>query len=124
MEVMEHSGCREPFLQGSISNYLGWRNWGLSFNLAYSVGSKIRLLQMYGSNNSAVLPPVTNMRGEFVNRWQRPEMRNIRMFPVCWMLKVTTGLKLPGGMINRMNLPERFGICTTIPIYVLLREII
>ena len=72
MEVMEHSGCREPFLQGSISNYLGWRNWGLSFNLAYSVGSKIRLLQMYGSNNSAVLPPVTNMRGEFVNRWQRP----------------------------------------------------
>ena len=39
---------------------------------AYSVGSKIRLLQMYGSNNSAVLPPVTNMRGEFVNRWQRP----------------------------------------------------
>lgn len=72
MEVMEHSGCREPFLQGSISNYLGWRNWGLSFNLAYSVGAKIRLLQMYGSNNSAVLAPVMNMRGEFVHRWRRP----------------------------------------------------
>ncbi len=71
MEVMEHSGCREPFLQGSISNYLGWRNWGLSFNLAYSVGSKIRLLQMYGSSNSAVPAPVMNMRGEFVHRWQR-----------------------------------------------------
>ena len=72
MEVMEHSGCREPFLQGSISNYLGWRNWGLSFNLAYSVGSKIRLLQMYGNNNSAVPAPVMNMRREFVHRWQRP----------------------------------------------------
>jgi TonB-linked SusC/RagA family outer membrane protein len=72
MEVMEHSGCREPFLQGSISNYLGWRNWGLSFNLAYSVGSKVRLLQMYGSSNSAVPAPVMNMRGEFVHRWQRP----------------------------------------------------
>jgi hypothetical protein len=71
MEVMEHSGCREPFLQGSISNYLGWRNW-LSFNLAYSVGAKIRLLQMYGSNNSAVPAPVMNMRGEFVHRWRRP----------------------------------------------------
>lgn len=23
LEVMEHSGCREPFLQGSISNYFG-----------------------------------------------------------------------------------------------------
>ncbi len=72
MEVMEHSGCREPFLQGSISNYLGWRNWGLSFNLAYSVGAKIRLLQMYGSNNSAVPAPVMNMRSEFVHRWRRP----------------------------------------------------
>ena len=72
MEVMEHSGCREPFLQGSISNYLGWRNWGLSFNLAYSVGSKVRLLQMYGSSNSAVPAPVMNMRGEFVHRWRRP----------------------------------------------------
>ena len=72
MEVMEHSGCREPFLQGSISNYLGWRNWGLSFNLAYSVGAKVRLLQMYGSSNSAVPAPVMNMRGEFVHRWQRP----------------------------------------------------
>ena len=72
MEVMEHSGCREPFLQGSISNYLGWRNWGLSFNLAYSVGAKVRLLQMYGSRNSAVPAPVMNMRGEFVHRWQRP----------------------------------------------------
>ncbi len=82
MEVMEHSGCREPFLQGSISNYLGWRNWGLSFNLAYSVGSKIRLLQMYGNNNSAVPAPVMNMRREFVHRWQRPGMRNTRMFRV------------------------------------------
>ena len=72
MEVMEHSGCREPFLQGSISNYFGWRNWGLSFNLAYSIGSKVRLLQMYGSANSAVPAPVMNMRKEFVYRWQRP----------------------------------------------------
>lgn len=72
MEVMEHSGCREPFLQGSISNYLGWRNWGLSFSLAYSIGSKIRLLQMYGDSHTAIPAPVKNMRGEFVHRWQRP----------------------------------------------------
>lgn len=72
MEVMEHSGCREPFLQGSINNYFGWRNWGLSFDLAYSVGSKIRLLQMYGGSNTAIPAPVMNMRGEFVHRWQLP----------------------------------------------------
>ena len=44
----------------------------MSFNLAYSVGAKVRLLQMYGSSNSAVPAPVMNMRGEFVHRWQRP----------------------------------------------------
>ena len=72
MEVMEHSGCREPFLQGSISNYFGWRNWGLSFNLSYSVGAKVRLLSMYGDANTAIPAPVTNMRKEFVKRWQCP----------------------------------------------------
>ena len=36
------------------------------------MGAKIRLLQMYGSNNSAVPAPVMNMRGEFVHRWRRP----------------------------------------------------
>lgn len=70
--VMERSGCREPFLQGSISNYFGWRNWGLSVNVSYSVGSKIRLLKMYNKPTSAAPGPETNMRGEFVNRWQRP----------------------------------------------------
>ncbi len=71
MEVMEHSGCREPFLQGSISNYLGWRNWGLSFNLAYSIGSKIRLFKMY-PNGGGVTSSEKNLRRELTERWQRP----------------------------------------------------
>ena len=36
LEVMERSGRREPYLQGGISNYFGYRNFGLSFNLAYT----------------------------------------------------------------------------------------
>lgn len=72
LEVMEHSGCREPFLQGSISNYLGWNNWGLSFNLAYSIGAKVRLLKMYANSSTLAANPEKNMRKEFVNRWQRP----------------------------------------------------
>ncbi len=71
MTVMEHSGCREPFLQGSISNYLGWKNWGLSFNLAYSIGSKIRLFRLY-PNQGVVNGPQQNLRRELVNRWRRP----------------------------------------------------
>lgn len=71
MTVMEHSGCREPFLQGSISNYLGWKNWGLSFNLSYSIGSKIRLFRLY-PNQGVVNGPEQNLRRELVNRWRRP----------------------------------------------------
>ena len=71
MTVMEHSGCREPFLQGSISNYLGWRNWGLSFNLAYSIGSKVRLFKMF-PNEGSVTSSEKNLRRELTHRWQRP----------------------------------------------------
>ncbi|MCR9011542.1 SusC/RagA family TonB-linked outer membrane protein [Gabonibacter chumensis] len=69
--VMKRSGCREPFLQGGISNYLGWRNLGLSFNLAYSFGSKIRLFKMYSSGGN-IVGPERNLRKEFTKRWQRP----------------------------------------------------
>lgn len=70
--VMVHSGCREPFLQGGIRNYFGWRNLGLTLNLAYSVGAKIRLLKMYPNVAKVAPGPETNMRKEFVNRWRRP----------------------------------------------------
>lgn len=70
--VMTRSGCREPFLQGSLRNYFGWRNLGLNLNLAYSIGSKVRLMKMYGGADAVAPGPETNMRREFVNRWQRP----------------------------------------------------
>ena len=68
LEVMERSGRREPYLQGGVSNYFGYRNFGLSFNLAYSLGNKIRLLKLcteYGTTNPN---PSSNLRREFVNR--------------------------------------------------------
>lgn len=74
MELMKESGCREPFLQGGINNYLGWRNWALSFNLAYSIGSKIRLFKMYGvdSDDRMIRNAEQNLRGVLTRRWQRP----------------------------------------------------
>lgn len=74
MELMEESGCREPFLQGGISNYLGWRNWSLSFNLAYSIGSKVRLFKMYNvdSDNRMTRNSEQNLRGVLTRRWRQP----------------------------------------------------
>lgn len=70
-EVMVESGTRVPILQGGFSNYFGYRQFGLSFNFAYSIGNKIRLLKLGGSNNIKPYPD-RNMRREFNNRWQRP----------------------------------------------------
>ena len=69
--VMTRSGCREPFLQGGISNYFGWRNLGLSINLAYSIGAKIRMFKMYPTPGN-IAGPEKNLRREFTKRWQRP----------------------------------------------------
>lgn len=71
--VMEESGTRVPTLQGGISNYFGYRQFGLSFNFTYSFGNKIRLLKLFG-NNSSDFPPSgeKNMRREFVSRWRTP----------------------------------------------------
>ena len=75
------SGRREHYLQGGISNYLGYRNFGLSFNLAYSLGNKIRLLKLcteYGTTNPH---PSSNLRREFVNRWRKPGDENYTNIP-------------------------------------------
>ena len=76
MEVMEHSGTRVPTIQGGISNTFSYKGVTLSFNLAYSLGSKVRLLQMYpnvnGINGSIAPLPTENVRKEFANRWRQP----------------------------------------------------
>ena len=67
--ILTHSGCREPFLQGGISNTFEYNNWVLSFNLAYSIGSKVRLFKMYADGGS--LPsPEKNLRREWTKRWR------------------------------------------------------
>ncbi|WP_099291750.1 MULTISPECIES: SusC/RagA family TonB-linked outer membrane protein [unclassified Butyricimonas] len=78
--VLAHSGCREPFLQGGVYNYLGYGNWGLSFNLSYSIGSKIRLFRLY-PNDGQIVSPEKNLRKELSNRWKRPGDENITNIP-------------------------------------------
>lgn len=71
LAVMGESGTRVPVIQGGLSNYFGFRQFGLSFNFTYSLGNKMRLLQLGGSDN--VRPyPGSNLRKEFINRWRKP----------------------------------------------------
>ena len=73
--VMKVSGTRVPVIQGGISNTFSYKRMTLGIHFSYSLGSKIRLLKLYGENSggsSVAFLPERNMRREFVHRWQRP----------------------------------------------------
>ena len=71
MTVCEDSGVRDPYISGSFNNNISWKNWSLSFNLAYSLGSKVRLFEMYGPIQAGVTS-IENVRKEFTERWMVP----------------------------------------------------
>lgn len=100
MEVMEHSGTRVPTIQGGISNTFSYKGGTLSFNLAYSLGAKVRLLQMYPNMNdvSGTIAPVPteNVRKEFTNRWRQPGDERFTNIPgVISGVAFTTSTKNP-----------------------------
>ncbi|MBO9632988.1 MAG: SusC/RagA family TonB-linked outer membrane protein [Chitinophagaceae bacterium] len=71
--VMVESGRREPVIQGGISNSFVYRNWSLNFNVTYSLGNKIRLMQIASGNYGTFRPSAQqNLRKEFVDRWRYP----------------------------------------------------
>ena len=75
MAVMKKSGTRVPVLQGGIVNTFSYKRFVLSFNLAYSLGSKVRLLKLYpdvAKVNGTIAPkPLQNVRKEFEYRWKK-----------------------------------------------------
>lgn len=69
--VLEDSGTREPKFSGNINNSLTYKNVTLGLNFAYSLGSKVRLFEMYGPIMDGVSSSA-NVRKEFLDRWQVP----------------------------------------------------
>ena len=70
-EVMVESGSKIPTIQGGISNYFSYRQFGLSLNLSYNLGNKIRLLSI--SDRSNISPdPTNNISALYVDRWRKP----------------------------------------------------
>lgn len=69
--VMEESGTRDPVFSGNWSNSISYKNFNLSFNLAYSLGSKIRLFDLFSPVIGGVSAK-SNIRKEFTGRWQVP----------------------------------------------------
>ena len=68
-KVLTASGRREPYMSGSLTTNLRYKNIRLSGTFAYSLGAKVRLFQMYRSN---LIAPESNLRRELLDRWQNP----------------------------------------------------
>lgn len=69
--TMENSGTREPKVSGSLQTSLSWKGLSLMANFTYTLGSKVRLFPLYSPIASGVRAQ-TNIRKEFLNRWQTP----------------------------------------------------
>ncbi|WP_231932221.1 MULTISPECIES: SusC/RagA family TonB-linked outer membrane protein [Butyricimonas] len=84
-EIMSYSGKRVPVIQGNVSNTFSWKRMILSVNLSYSLGSKIRLLNMYEdvsqANNSIAPVPLESVRREWLDRWRHPGDENFTNIP-------------------------------------------
>lgn len=83
--VMAPSGNRIPTIQGGILNVFSYKQFALSINLTYSLGSKVRLAALYTGpngptgyvNNGGILStavplPAQNVDRVFIERWRRP----------------------------------------------------
>lgn len=71
-KVFKYSGNRVPDIQGGIGTTFTYKNWSLNLFFSYSLGSHIRLNNLYSDLGQQLPQPQQNMPDEFVNRWRKP----------------------------------------------------
>lgn len=71
-KVFALSGSRIPDIQGGIGTMFKYENWSVNLFFSYSIGSKIRLNDLYSDSGQKLPQPQQNMSDEFVNRWKNP----------------------------------------------------
>lgn len=86
--VLAPTGNRIPTIQGGLSNSFTYNRFSLSFNLSYSIGSKIRLRRLFennygpnAANNSAATLPEVNVNQEMNSRWRQAGDENNTNIP-------------------------------------------
>lgn len=102
--VLKATGNREPTMSGSINNTLRYKNWRLNMNLAYSLGSKVRLFKLFDSNTFL---PENNVRREFVKRWRKTgdEKNTVIPAPNCYLTHYSSsGEKIPTIANNSLDM--------------------
>lgn len=70
-KAFAYSGNRVPDMQGGFSTNFTYRNFTLGLFFSYSLGSKVRMNNLYNDSGQYLPNPQQNMSGEFVNRWRQ-----------------------------------------------------
>lgn len=70
--VLTKSGNRVPDIQGGFGTNFSYRDFSLNLFFSYSLGSKIRMNELYSNSGQYLPDPYQNMTREFVNRWRKP----------------------------------------------------
>lgn len=80
-KVFEYSGKRIPDITGGLGTSLSYKKLTIGFFFSYSLGSKIRLNDLYDDSGQKLPQPQQNMHKDFVNRWRKPGDENHTNIP-------------------------------------------
>lgn len=81
-KIFSVSGNRVPDIQGGIGSNLRYKNFSLNLFFSYSLGSKVRLNNLYSDSGQRLPQPQQNMSSEFINRWRVPGDEKFTNIPV------------------------------------------
>lgn len=71
-KAFAYSGNRLPDMQGGLSTNFNFYGVTIGLFFSYSIGSKIRLNNLYNNSGQRLPNPQQNMSAEFNDRWRQP----------------------------------------------------
>lgn len=81
-KVFAYSGTRIPDITGGFGTDISYKNLAIGGFFSYSLGTKIRLNNLYNDSGQRLPQPQQNMNQAFVNRWKQPGDENRTDIPV------------------------------------------
>ncbi|WP_294141438.1 SusC/RagA family TonB-linked outer membrane protein [uncultured Sanguibacteroides sp.] len=80
--ALTYSGQRTPDLSGGFSTSISYKGFTLNGLFSFSMGSKIRLNDLYKSSGQSLPYPQQNLSSELVHRWRKPGDQTHTNIPV------------------------------------------
>ena len=91
-QVLRATGNREPYMSGSLSSTLRWKNLRMNTNFVYSLGAKTRLFGMYGAGTASSgvyaedgeIKSENNLSRDYLDRWRKPGDEKFTTIPAIF----------------------------------------